>query len=335
MLPFLERLIPAALSALEFHFIRYWRSWIIALVLFLSAFIGWQMSFTAPSDFVSGSIVAIPRGITVSEITTRLAQQHIIRHPSLLKNILRATRADIQVQAGAYRFSEPDNVFRVAYRLSTGAYGLPPMRVTFTEGMTVREMSARVERMIPEITAEDFISAGQPYEGYLFPDTYRFTSGEDAHSIVSALRANFTARIAPLAPDIAASGHSLSDIIIMASLIEREADTVQDKRMIAGILWNRIKRNMLLQVDAVFGYIYGRGTYSPSFSDLGVDSPYNTYKHKGLPPGPISNPGLDSIEAALHPTQTNAFFYLSGKDGNLYTAVTYEQHLANQRNYLR
>lgn len=334
-MPFIERFIPAALSACEFHFVRYWRSWAIAFILVVLAAVGWRMAFSAPSDFTSGTIVVIPHGATLAEASLLLASAHIVHHPSLLKNILHAAGAGETIQAGAYRFNEPDNVFRVAYRLSTGEYGIPPVRVTLTEGMTVREMAARLEKEIPEITAADFISAGQPYEGYLFPDTYRITPSEDARSIVAMLRTNFTARTAALSTDIASSGHSFSDLIIMASLIEKEADTLADKKMIAGILWNRIKRDMPLQVDAVFGYIYSRGTYSPSFSDLGVDSPYNTYTHKGLPPGPIANPGLGSIDAALHPTQTKALFYLTGRDGNLYTATTYEQHLANRRKYLR
>ncbi len=332
---FFERLISAGLSAGEFHLRRFWRNWLILLLLLLLVSFGWRISFSAPADFVSGSIVIIPRGATIAETTTRLKQAHVIRHPSLLKNMLRVTGTGEKIQAGAYRFAEADNIFQVAYRLMTADYGLPPMYITFTEGMTVREMAARIEKAIPEVTATDFISAGQPYEGYLFPDTYRFSLAEDAHSIVATLRANFTARIAPLSADISASGHSLSDIIIMASLIEKETNTIPDKRMISGILWNRINRGMLLQVDAVFGYIYSRNTYSPSFDDLTVDSPYNTYKYKGLPPGPIANPGLDSINAAIHPTETKALFYLSGRDGVLRTAVTYKQHLANQRQYLR
>ena len=135
--------------------------------------------------------------------------------------------------------------------------------------------------------------------------------------------------------DIAASGHSFSDIIIMASLIEREARRSEDRRMVAGVLWNRIKKGMPLQVDAVFGYIYGRTTYSPSFDDLKIDSPYNTYKYAGLPAGPICNPGLDAIEAALHPAETKYLYYLTGRDGLMRYATTYALHKANIAKYLQ
>ena len=120
----------------------------------------------------------------------------------------------------------------------------------------------------------------------------------------------------------------------MASLVEKEARTDANRRIVAGVLWNRLALGMPLQVDAVFGYIFDRDTYSPSFEDLKVDSPYNTYTHKGLPPGPISNPGLESIYAALYPTKTNYLYYLTGRDTLMHYAKTYAEHQANRRKYL-
>ena len=148
------------------------------------------------------------------------------------------------------------------------------------------------------------------------------------------MRANFNTKIASSSRDIVASGHTLSDIVIVASLIEKEARTIANKRIVAGILWNRLALGMPLQVDAVFGYIFNRDTYSPSFEDLKVDSPYNTYTHTGLPPGPISNPGFDSIDATLHPTKTDYLYYLTGSDNLMHYATTYAGHQTNQRTYL-
>ena len=108
-----------------------------------------------------------------------------------------------------------------------------------------------------------------------------------------------------------------------------------NKRIVAGILSNRLELGMPLQVDAVFGYIFGRDTYSPSFEDLKVNSPYNTYLHVGLPPGPITNPGLDSLQAAAVPTKTDYLYYLTGSDNLMHYATTYVGHLANQNKYLR
>lgn len=330
----IERLIGAAASLVEFHLLRFWRSWVAALLVFALASAAWLILFSAPPGFVSGTIVTIERGTTAPEIARQLADAGIVRHAVLLREALRISGTGDRIPAGAYRFGEPLSLFAVALRLAEGRYGLPPFRVTFTEGMTVREMAERTSAAFPEITVAEFISAAQPYEGYLFPDTYTFTPADDSQTVVSALRANFVTKTKELEEQFVASSHSRADLITMASLIEREAHREDERRMISGILWNRIERGMPLQVDAVFGYIYGRTTYSPSFADLAVDSPYNTYKYRGLPPGPISNPGLSAIEAALNPTPTSALFYLTGRDGVTRYAATYEQHLANQRRYL-
>jgi len=120
----------------------------------------------------------------------------------------------------------------------------------------------------------------------------------------------------------------------MASLVEKEARTLENKKLVAGVLWNRIKLHMPLQVDAVFGYINDRDTYAPSFADLTVDSLYNTYTHQGLPPGPIDNPGLDSIEAALYPATSTYLYYLTDKNGVMHYAKTFEEHKKNKEKYL-
>lgn len=288
-----------------------------------------------PSDFPSGKVIVIKRGEGVADIAQVLAGEHLVAHPTVLHLILRSVGAENTVQAGAYRFSMPENVLRIAYRLSTGNYDIPVARITFIEGETVREYADRVAAALPGITAAEFRAAAKPYEGYLFPDTYTFPPGIDTDSVIVTMREHFTKKTAPLMNDIAASGHTLSDIVILASLVEREARTIESRRMIAGILWHRLALGMPLQVDAVFGYIFDRPTYSPSFADLKIDSPYNTYVHKGLPPGPIANPGLESIEAAVYPAQTAYLYYLTGRDGQMHYASTYSQHQANQRKYLR
>lgn len=308
--------------------------WVVAFAAAAFLVGSYQSLFAAPSTFPSGSIVTVARGATAPFVAAQLADVHVIRHPSLLLLALRITGTSSRVQAGGYRFEKPQNVFVVAYRIIMGAYGLPPVRITFPEGVTVREIAAQVEDALPGIRAADFLKAAQQHEGYLFPDTYLFPPSSDTTSIVALMRENFNTKIATLSDEINASGRSLSDIVIIASLVEREARRIESKRMVAGILLNRLKLGMSLQVDAVFGYIFGRDTYSPSFADLKVDSPYNTYTHKGLPPGPIANPGLDSLQAALHPAKTNYLYYLTGKDNLMHYATTYAGHQTNQKRYL-
>ncbi len=301
-------------------------------MFFFGAF---QILFGAPANFPQASIVSIPRGVSAPLVAETLAAKQVIKHPSFLLFALRISGTSSRVQAGKYRFEKPQNLFVVTYRIITGAYGLPSVRMTFPEGTTVRETAIKIANEFPEISTADFLKEAQSYEGYLFPDTYSFPPSSDVASIVATMRVNFNTKIATLSNEITASGHSLSDIVVMASLIEREARRSESKRMVAGILFNRLKLGMPLQVDAVFGYIFNRETYSPSFKDLEVDSPYNTYTNKGLPPGPICNPGLDSLMAVLHPTKTDHLYYITGKDGLMHYAMTYAGHQANVRKYIQ
>lgn len=304
-----------------------------ALALLLIAAAGYQTLLAAPADFAPGSVVRIAQGTSAPLAAQALADARVIRRPSLLRLLLRVSGKSGSIQAGAYRFETPQNAVTVAVRLVTGAYGLPPVRMTFPEGFTVREAAAQVAAAFPDISTEAFLEEAKPYEGYLFPDTYFFSAASDTASILAILRANFDAKTEPLFRN-ASTSLSRSDTVILASLIEREARTLESKRVVAGIIKNRLALGMPLQVDAVFGHIFGRDTYSPSYADLAVDSPYNTYTHKGLPPGPISNPGLDSLEAALHPEQTEYLYYLTGKDGLMHYAATHTGHQANRKKYL-
>lgn len=304
----------------------------VALALLLLA-AGYQTLLAAPADFVPGSVVRIAQGTPAPLAAQVLADARVIRRPSLLRLILRASGKSGSIQAGAYRFETPQNAVTVAIRLVTGAYGLPPARLTFPEGFTARDATAQVAFAFPDIPAEAFLEEAKLYEGYLFPDTYFFQAASDTASILTIMRKNFDSKTEALFQS-ASTSISRSDAVILASLVEREARMPESKRLVAGILLNRLALGMPLQVDAVFGYIFGKDTYSPSYADLAVDSPYNTYTHTGLPPGPISNPGLDSIEAALHPAQTEYLYYLTGKDGLMHYATTHTGHQANRKKYL-
>ncbi len=189
----------------------------------------------------------------------------------------------------------------------------PQVRVTFVEGTTLPEMAALVARSLPWVTEQDFLAAAKGQEGYLFPDTYFFQAGDTSSEIVSRMRADFDTRVAPLLSDVRASGHSLRDVVIMASIIEGEAKAPADRRMVSGILWNRIAKGMRLQADA-----------APE-----------TYAHAGLPAEPINEPGLDSLDAAVHPASTPFLYYLTGRDGLMHYASTYAGHQANLRRYLQ
>jgi UPF0755 protein len=209
------------------------------------------------------------------------------------------------------------------------------LRVTLTEGMASFDMARTLGAALPGFDAAAFEVLAKPREGYLFPDTYEFLPSTTATATVERLADTFEEKVAPLLPDIAASGHSEAEVITMASIVEREAATPEDRRIVAGILWKRLALPMRLQVDAPFGYLHEDMGYAPTSADTASDSPYNTYRRDGLPPGPISNPGLDAIEAAARPAETGYLYYLTGKDGAMHYAKTFEEHKANVAKYLQ
>lgn len=312
--------------------------WLVSIALAVCIVAGYQALFAAPNNFSSGTVVAVARGDSVRDISEKLSEAHVIQSSFALRTVLRLKGESSGIQAGEYIFKEPKNVFSVASILTSGEYGFAPVRVTFTEGMTIREMALKATEAFPNIKVADFereAKEGGAGEGYLFPDTYFFPHGTDARSIVATMHSNFDVKIQSIESELSASGLSLSDVITLASIVEKEARTEENRRIVAGILLNRLKLGMPLQVDAVFGYIFKRDTYSPSFEDLKVDSPYNTYKYKGLPPGPICNPGLGSIIAVIHREETKYLYYLTGKDDQMHYAMTYSAHQANLRKYLQ
>jgi len=171
-------------------------------------------------------------------------------------------------------------------------------------------------------------------EGYLFPDTYIFPAGATEEDVIKEMEENFAKRILPLQTQIRDFKRPLKDVLIMASLVEGEVRTTETRRQVSGILWKRLQLGMPLQVDAVFPYIIGKNTFEVTTDDLKIDSPYNTYLYVGLPPGPINNPGLDAITAAITPTPSNFLYYLTDLAGQIHYAATHAEHLINRAKYL-
>lgn len=307
----------------------------VAIVLLPIILGTYLVFFMSPTNFPVNSYVIIKKGETTRQVATTLEKRHIIFSANIFTALVSVFAHDSGVRAGTYRFNKSSGLLFVTHRLIKGDFGISPIRITLFEGMTAREMGKSLSAKFPNITVEDFRKASYGEEGYLFPDTYSFLPDVSAKKVVSTMRHNFDIRIASITPEIQSSGHTLKDIVIMASLIEREGRTLKEKRMISGILWHRINIGMPLQVDSVFGYIFGRKTYSPSHTDLKVDSPYNTYTHKGLPPGPISNPGIESILASATPTKTHYLYYITGKNGKMYYAKTLTVHNRNVALYLK
>ncbi len=291
----------------------------------------WQY---APDAFPDRSLVTIPEGVTLDQAARILEQDGIVRSHLLLQALVIVQGGEASVQAGDYYFPEPLSTWAVAERLVTGDLALDPVRVTIWEGMTTYQMAEVFEDRLGSFTAEEFALKAESREGYLYPDTYYFPPNTTVEEVMAEMEANFVEKIASIQDKIDAFGRPLHEVVTMASLLEREANTYESRRTIAGILWNRIELDMPLQVDAVFGYIQRRETFHPMYSDLEVESPYNTYQNKGLPPGPIASPSLSSLEAAVDPITNDYLFYLTGRDGMMRYSHTYTQHLNYKRIYL-
>ena len=206
--------------------------------------------------------------------------------------------------------------------------------ITIPEGYTVAQMGELFEKE-GLFLKEEFIKIAQIDEGFLFPDTYKFFKNTTPKKVIEKMKKNFDIKVAEFLPEIERQKKSLRDIIIMASIIEREIHNTDDRGLVSGILWKRIQKGIGLQVDASLTYVLGKTSAELTADDLKLDSPYNTYKYRGLPKGPISNPGKEAIFAAIFPVNSSYLFYLSDKDGVTRYAVDFEGHKLNKLRYLR
>ncbi len=288
-----------------------------------------------PTTFPTPLHITIERGQSLFSISKELSESGAIRSRRIFEMLVITFGNQNNISEGEYYFEKPVSVVTVALRIAGRQFGTSRIKVTFPEGFSNNEMAQRLSESFPSFNKQLFLDLTKNREGYLFPDTYGFFPSTSPDAIVAALKKNFDTKTQKLKPAIASSGHSLAEIITMASIIEKEASGDADRGIVSGILWNRISAGIPLQVDAPFLYLLGKESKDLTKTDLAIESPFNTYTHKGLPPSPINNPGLASIEAALHPESTVYFYYLHDKNGTIHYAKTYAEHQKNIRLYLR
>ncbi len=295
----------------------------------------WIVLTSAPLNFKKETLVTISKGDNIKIIAQKLKQNNIIQSEFFFTNAVILLKLDNKIVAGDYSFKNNYdlNVFNVLQRISTGDYDIQVKKITIIEGLTVKEMAKLYSEEFYNISETDFIEKATKYEGYLFPDTYYFIENVSSEEVISKMRTTFDEKIADQ-KDIFNSKKSLKDIIIMASIIEKEA-TSDSMEKVADILWHRIEINMPLQVDASFVYERNKHTFELSLADLKLDSPYNTYIRYGLTPTPISNPGIQAIRAAAFPNPTKNLYFLTGYDGEMYYAQTLKEHDENRKKYLK
>ncbi len=285
---------------------------------------------SAPPSFPINKIINIERGATLKQIAENFQQQNIIRHPTLFDFLVRFTGHEKDIKAGKYMFAKPLSLVGLMQRLINASYGIPTVKITIPEGSTI----ADINRIFSGAGFENFAIKSKELEGYLFPDTYFFLIDAAPEEAVAKMTENLKNKTADLEEVIVKSKRNFHQILIMASLLEKEAAKSEDRKIISGILWKRFDGKMPLQVDAVFIYAIGKNTYELTTDDLKIKSPYNTYLYNGLPPTPIDNPGLDAIRAAVFPEKSPYWYYLSDKEGNIYYSKTFEEHVAKKQKYL-
>lgn len=303
--------------------------WIVfgfAVILFL-------LFFRPPLNFSESEVIIIREGLTLNESAKVLKEKNVIISETTFSILTRLF--DGKVVAGGYLFKEPLSVFEVVFKVSRGDYGTSLIKVTFPEGLSSKEMAEICSTSLSGCNKEEFFNLGRKEEGYLFPDTYFFSQSSGANEVISIMRKTFDEKIKNASSSLEEFGRPLKDVLTMASILEKEAKSMEDRRIVAGILWKRLDLKMPLQVDAAFDYVIGKTTFELTGEDLKIDSPYNTYRFLGLPPTPIGNPGLASIEAATTPIKTKYFFYLTGKDGTFHYAEDHDTHVLNKEKYLR
>lgn len=286
-----------------------------------------------PQQFPEDTIFTVPSGSSLAEIATTLKENGYIHYPVVFKILVKGVLGgERRLVAGDYQFETPLNTFTIASRIMTGHFDLVPAKITIPEGLNKFEIADLLEKKIAHFDKETFTEIAP--EGYLFPDTYYISRVATPEQVVELMTENFWKKIAEIDEDIQASGRSLVEIVSVASIVELEARKFETRKIVADVLWRRLDKNMPLQVDVSFKYINGKPTSELTQIDLDSDSPYNSYKFKGLPPTPLANPGLESLIATIKPTPTKYLFFLSDKNGVMHYATTFDQHKENKEKYI-
>lgn len=308
-------------------------SFILLIILAVGVFAYWTVGNQAlnPSDQLTKRFV-IQKGTSIRETGNLLKRERLIKDSVVFFVYIKLYGQDRKIQAGEYRLSSSMNLARIVEELQ---HGTLDRWVTIPEGYRAEEIANALEKEIPSYK-DSWGAVLIENEGYLFPDTYLVPRDADIDMVVSIMRNNFNRKIQEIG--LGPTDSNLSRVVILASLIEREAVTDEEKPLISGVINNRLRRRMALDIDATIQYVKGReGKWWPQITTddyKNVDSLYNTYLNPGLPPGPIANPGIEAIKAALNP-QTHSYYFYIHAAGKIYPAKTIEEHQANIKKYLR
>lgn len=279
--------------------------------------------------------IEIETGSTLGEVAYLLRKKEVINSESIFNVYALITRKADLLKAGTYVFEGSESIPQIMKRLVQHDTQENRVEVTFPEGFTREEMASVFATKYSNIREESFMEETRGLEGYLFPNTYTFFESVNVETVVKELKEEHGKVTEDLLKEYdLPEGITESDWIILASIVEKEADTADSRRRVADILLRRLEEGMPLQVDATFVYGVQKNSFTLTLDDLKEDHEYNTYTRTGLPPTPISNPGEDAMRAVLEPIPNKAVYFLTGLDGEMYYANTYEDHLKNRKLYL-
>lgn len=296
----------------------------------------------SPQEFLINS------GDKTEDIAQKLQDQGLIFNKYLFLIYNYSTQKFKNLQAGNYLLSPSMDIIEITEKINNGE--IIEEKITIIEGWTINEIADYLENknlFLKEVFLENIENHSQEYdfledkpkdlglEGYLFPDTY-FISQKTPQNIIDQMLSNFNNKLSSqLKEEIQKQGKTIFEIITVASLIEKEVKTFEDKKNVSDIIWKRLDVGMPLQIDATIVYITGKKTTTISSEETQIDSEYNTYKYKGLPKGPICNPGIESILAAIYPSSNQYFYYLSTKEGETIFSKTLEEHNIAKQKYIK
>jgi len=318
-------------------------STIVAFLLLLFFFVCFEIYVPINPASHETITYTVKKGWGDDDIAKDLQKMGIIRNNYFFRFYVLASLQHSSLKAGEYNLSPRMSIYQIAKKIATG--DVIKDNVVILEGWDKKDIAKYLETkgickqdyflsLIKKDYSDEFdFLSDKPQkldlEGYLFPDTYEISKGETCEDIVNLMLANFGKKLTPelraeIVKDSKGTPKSIFDVVTMASMIEKEVRGLDDKKVVSGILWKRIAVGMPLQLDCTVNYITDRNDPSVSIKHTKIDSPYNTYMYPGLPKGPISSPGINSIIAAIYPKKTSYWYWLS--DGITHFSETLAQH---------
>jgi UPF0755 protein len=307
--------------------ITYHLFWIICAGFCIGLIFVINQVFLPIKNFPVNKTFEVEKGQSGEEIFNKLQTEGFIKSVFWSKVVLKMNsklNVSTKFYPGEYSFETPISLYRIVFEVTKRPVSLA---VLIPEGFTKKQIADRLVKYIRKFDKKDFLTKAK--EGYLFPDTYYFYSFATVDEILVDFNNRYNQNMMKSFGRL-----PTKDEVIIASMLEREARDPEDMKIISGIIQNRLKINMALQLDATV--LYGQGAWKERtlYSDLKHKSDYNTYQNTGLPIGPISNPGINALHAAINPKKNDYIYYLTGKDGKMYYAKTHEEHIKNKQKYM-